>query len=228
MTFIHSLKKASQDYITKLLLPLILVFLIALMFPSYINNLCSSFINFWLPSQPTSTVEIKSILISGLKDMAELSTASLETKTTVTTSQKRMVSRWSVGDTNLVYEGVGKVQAAIDMSKLEAKEVDMDNRQVHILLPPPHIVNINLDVKDSSVVASYRNWFGPRNVEAKLQTEAQQKALKAITAEACANHLLDVANKNAKQIVENVLQTAGFEKIIVETQEPKSGTCLST
>lgn len=159
--------------------------------------------------------------------MAELNTATLETKTTVATSQKRMLSRWSLGDTNLVYEGVGKVQAAIDMSKLKAKKVDMDNRQVHILLPPPHIVDTSLDVKNSSVVASYRNGFGP-SVEAKLQTEAQQKALQAITAEACANHLLDVANKNAKQIVEKVLQTAGFEKIIVETQEPTSGTCLST
>ena len=227
MTFISQLKKSTIEYTAKLLLPLVLVLLVTLMFPSYVKSLYSSFVEFWFPPSPTATVELKSILISGLRDMAELNTAILETKTTVATSQKRMVSRWSLGDTNLVYEGVGKVQAAIDMSKLEAKEVDMDNRQVHILLPPPHIVDASLDVKNSSVVASYRNWLGP-SVEAKLQTEAQQKALQAITAEACANHLLDVANKNAKQIVEKVLQTAGFEKIIVETQEPTSGTCLST
>lgn len=227
MTFVNNLKKATIEYTAKLLLPLGLCLLVALMFPSYVKSVYSSFVDFVFPPHPTATVEIKSILISGLKDMAELNTATLETKTIVTTSQTRMVSRWSVGDTNLVYEGVGKVQAAIDMSKLEAKEVDMDNRQVHILLPPPHIVDTSLDVKNSSVVASYRNWWGP-SVEAELQTEAQQKALKAITAEACANHLLDVANKNAKQIVEKVLQTAGFEKIIVETQNPTSGTCLST
>lgn len=141
-------------------------------------------------------------------------------------SQKRMVSRWSVGDTNLVYEGVGKVQAAIDMNKLEAKEVDIDNHKIHILLPPPHIVDTSIDIKNSHVIASYRKGFGP-SVESKLQTEAQQEALQAIKAEACANNLLDIANNNAKQLVEKVLQTSGFEKIIVETQKPQSGACLS-
>lgn len=227
MNSLTSLKKAALEQIGKLILPLVLVLLVALMLPPYIKSVSSSLFEFVFPEQPTASVEITSILINGLKDMAELHTATLETKTTVTTSQKRMVSRWSVGDTNLVYEGVGKVQAAIDMKKLEAKEVDMDNHKIHILLPPPHIVDISLDVKNSQVIASYRRRFGP-SVEAELQTEAQQKALKAINAEACANNLLDIANNNAKQIVEEVLRTSGFEKIIVETQNPKSGTCLST
>lgn len=86
MNSLTILKKAAIEQIVKLILPLVLVLLVALMFPSYIKSVSSSVFDFWFPSKPTISGEIQSIVISGLKDMAELHTATLETKTTVTTS----------------------------------------------------------------------------------------------------------------------------------------------
>ncbi len=158
--------------------------------------------------------------------MSELTTANMTTKATVVTSQERKISVLNLGDTNVVYEGVGTVRAGVDMTQLEAKEVDINQHKIHVILPPPHVTEVFLNINDSNVVAHYKNWFGP-NVESELQEKAQKEALRKITAEACANHLLESASKTAKQLVEQVLRTAQYEEIIVETQFPDSSACPS-
>jgi Protein of unknown function (DUF4230) len=177
----------------------------------------------WAPA--AATVEVRTLISGQLQNMTELTTAKMSSKATVVVSQARKFGDFSLGDTNLVYEGVGDVQAGIDLMQLQAKQVDPAQGRIHILLPPPQITNVGLNVQRSSVLANYKRWFGP-NVELELQDQAQREALKQIRAAACNQQLIDMTNANAKQLVERILQTAGYQEVIIETQTPQPNTCL--
>lgn len=175
-------------------------------------------------AQPAATAEVRSLIISGLKDMAELTTVHVSTKATVVTQQDRKLLGVKVGNTNLVYEGVGTVRAGIDLQNLTVKDISWGDRYIHIVLPPPYITDTSLDVNRSSILAHYRRWLGP-NAELDLQEQAQAQALQTIRAEACESNALEVANQNAKQLIETILQKGGYQTVIVENQLPAAEVC---
>ena len=178
----------------------------------------------FLPSTET-TVEIRNIIIGGLQDMNELTTTKMSTKATVDIKEERkFLDRVPLGDTHVVYEAVGTVQAGIDLDQLEVKKIDVANHQVRLILPPPRITEAFLDVNGSHVVVHFRRWFG-RSVESELQERAQKDALALIQKEVCANNILDNANQHAKKLVENILHSAGYEEVIVDTQPPGLNPC---
>jgi Protein of unknown function (DUF4230) len=170
-----------------------------------------------------TSVEIRALVNQGLQSKSELTTVQRSATATVVIRQPRTWGNFSFGDTNLVYQGVGEVQAGIDLKKLEAQQVNRAEGRIQILLPPPQITHVWLDVHKSSVLANYKRWFGP-DVELELQQSAQREALKQITANACQQDLLTTTNANAKQLVEKILHTAGYQEVVVNTQ---AGTCLS-
>ncbi|HAZ44192.1 MAG TPA: hypothetical protein DCZ55_06845, partial [Cyanobacteria bacterium UBA11371] len=67
----------------------------------------------WLYPPSQTSVEIRNIIIGGNQDKNELTTATMSTKATIHVSQDRKISRLPIGNTNLVYEGVGTVEAGI-------------------------------------------------------------------------------------------------------------------
>lgn len=179
----------------------------------------------WAPA--AATVQVRTLISGQLQNMTELTTAKMSSKATVVVSQARRLGNFSLGDTNLVYEGVGDMQAGIDLMQLKATQVNPEQGQIRILLPPPQVTNVSLNVQRSSVLANYKRWFGP-NVELELQDQAQQEALKQIRATACNQQLIDATNANAKQLVERILQTAGYREVMIETQTPQPETCVKT
>lgn len=179
-----------------------------------------------LMPQTVSTVDVKTLILDEVDSLSQLTSAKVTAKTTVVLREERKVSKFSLGNTNLVYEGVGEIQAGINLSGLKATHVDLRNRRVDVTLPPPHLTTVALNVNRSSVLASYRNWFGPA-VELELQEKAQREALRQIKAKACTGTLLTTTNQNAKTTVEQILETAGYKDITVETQPPLPSTCSS-
>ena len=176
--------------------------------------------------QTVSTVEVKTLILNEVGSLSQLTSAKVAAKATVVLRQDRKVGEFSLGNTNLVYEGVGEIQGGIDLNQLKATHVDMGQRRVSVTLPPPELTTVALNVNRSSVLANYRNWFGPA-VELELQEKAQREALKQIRAKACGGPLLKTTNQNAKATVETILRTAGYQDVTVETQSPEPGTCSS-
>lgn len=199
-----------------------IVFLLLLLVQ--LNGWGQAFINKLFSPSPPPTLEVRSIIINGLQGSTELSTADLFTETVVVTNQDRTLGQVKLGNTKVIYQAIGKVRGGIDLSQLEAKSVNMPERKIHIVLPPPYFLDTTIDVSRSSVLDSHRNWFGPA-VEANLQTMAQKEALHKIKAAACEKGLLNVANAQAKQTVEQILRTAGYKEITIDTQSPKADTC---
>lgn len=220
MTLNNSWIQTIGESLKKLLVQVILTILLALLLLWQLNGLIKTSIpnlaELFFPASP-ATVEVRNLIFSGLTDMNELMTANMSTKATVKVQKERKISRFSVGNTNLIYEGIGKIQAGIDISKLEAKEIDREKQKIYIILPPAHLTEVFLDINSSNVVDRYKRWWGP-NVESELQEEAQKKALNIIKAEACKSQILVTATDRAKVLVEQILTKAGYQQIIVETQ----------
>ncbi|MEB3282112.1 MAG: DUF4230 domain-containing protein [Lyngbya sp.] len=175
----------------------------------------------WLFPGSSRTVEVRNLVVGGLQDRQELTTVSMSTKATVHTSQDKKISRLPLGNTHVVYEAIGEVQAGINIQDLKVKNPDSKTGQIEVLLPPPHLTNAFLNINDSQVVVKYRKWLGP-SVESELQDEAQKEALRIIKEEACSGKILEKANRNAQMIVEDLLTKANYKNIIITTQP---GTC---
>jgi hypothetical protein len=171
-----------------------------------------------------TTAEVRNLVISGLQAASDFTTVSTESKATVTVDKKKRFLGIPLGDTHLVYEGVAKIRAGFDLSEMKIKGINQAQGSVHIILPPPHIEAIGLDIENSSILASYRRWFAPKS-GTDLEDQAQHKAIATIKSHACADHILEVANKNAKQQIDKLLTQAKFQTIQIETQDPKAGSC---
>ncbi len=205
-----------EQVIPRLLIGIIMVTVFVLfifLLPSWMGN--------WLFPGSSRTVEVRNLVIGGLQDRQELTTVSMSTKATVHASQDKKISIVPLGNTHVVYEAVGEVQAGIDIQDLKVKNPDSKTGQIEVLLPPPHLTNAFLKINDSQVVVKYRNWLGPED-KSDLQEQAQKEALRIIKEEACSGNILEKANRNAQIIVEDLLTKANYKDIIITTQP---GTC---
>lgn len=219
INFLENLKGIVTLIIIIVMSSLIILTSLTSSFSSAVNG-----IKEWLFPTPVTTTEIKNIVITGLKDMNELTSVNMSSKTTIKSSQEKKISRFTIGDTNVIYEAVGQVQAGIDISKLTATWADPEKHRIHIQLPPPYISNVFLDVSSSHVIDSYKNWLGP-DTERQLLEESEKQALEYIKAEACAGDILQKANNNAKNLVEGILRAAEYENITIDVQSPSKDTC---
>lgn len=228
MNLVSKLQKTTLQQTSYLIIVIALALVISttILGVFQVQGLFHSIRDFFIGHPPVTKSEVVSVIIGGIEDKSELTTASLTTKATVKTSQQTNVLNIILGDSNLVYEAVGKVEAALDISKLEVKEVNIKSSKVYIILPPPQFTNISLDINNSRIVDQYNRWFAP-NPGSELEDNAQKTALRQIVAEACNKQLLETANQNSKQIVENILRKVGYKQVIVETQAPKVNDCTN-
>ncbi|MGG6264840.1 DUF4230 domain-containing protein [Leptolyngbya sp. AN03gr2] len=173
--------------------------------------------------QPSAThVDVRNLIFSGLNNVDQLTTVTIDAKATVRVEKPSEVWGLQVGQTNFVYEGVSQVQAGINLKRLEVKSVSAD--AVHLSLPAPYVREIGLNVGHSTILANYRDWFAPKATP-ELQEQAQLKAIAAIRQEACKGGILEAANQSAKQLLTDVLTKLGYTMIQIDTQLPKDSIC---
>jgi hypothetical protein len=174
--------------------------------------------------QVQTTTDVRNLIVSTVQADAQLTTAKTTVKATVVVRRDDKILNLPVGQTNLVYEGVGTVRAGLDFTKLDVVALDLEQHRVKISLPAPSIADVSLDLDRSSTLASYRNWFGAK-AGVEIYETAQRQAIAKIKQEACANGILDVANGNAKQLIQGILTNVGFEAVEVDTQALATNTC---
>ena len=178
------------------------------------------------PAAPAPVTEVKALLVNQFEGKTELTTAEVLLETVVRTHQDRMLGHLYLGQTAVLYQGIGRVRAGIDLDELEVKSVDRANGEIHILLPPPpYLVQADLDIDESSILEHQRRWLAP-NVEAQLYSEAQQTALLQIREQACQDGVLQKADQEAEALIRSILQAADYQEITIESQLGRSSSCL--
>lgn len=177
---------------------------------------------------PPPEVDVRSVVIQKVQDASELTTAVYTMQAVVPTSQDTQFGGMVVGTTKLLYIAHGEVQAGVDLSQVRQKNIQVQGDTIQVVLPPPRILNSKIDVNRSQVYDYNRGNFGlGPDVAPSLQTLAQQKALKTVVESACNDGILNKANDRARLVVTQLLSTAGYPRVVVETQTPAAGDCAA-
>lgn len=177
-------------------------------------------------SPSTPEVNVHSMIVRQVRDASELTTTVFAMQAVVPTSQDRAVGGLTVGTTKLLYIAYGEVRAGVDLGALAAKDVEVSSDNLRIRIPPPRILDSKIDVNRSQVYDYNRGFLnlGP-DVAPKLQTLAEQEALRKIVAAGCADKILERANDRAELVVTQLLNKGKYKEVTVETQSPPPRAC---
>jgi hypothetical protein len=184
--------------------------------PARILNLAPS-------ATATAAVMPGAALALRLRGASELTTAVHDLQTVVTVKQDRQLGGMTLGSTELLYVGIGQVRGGIDLADLGESAFQAEGSRLTVRLPAPRILDKKLDVERSYVYDQRRSLLGP--LDPTLQGQAEKAALEQIWRGACEAGILRSANERAALTVRTLLEDAGYDQVLVQTQEPAEGEC---
>jgi Protein of unknown function (DUF4230) len=179
-----------------------------------------------IPPQPAPQVNVESVVVEQVRGASELTTAIFAMQAVVPTSRDRTLGGYVVGKTTLLYVAYGEVRAGVDLSQVQPADVQITADTVYLRLPPPQILDSKIDVTRSRVYDYDRGFLGlGPDAAPELQDLAQRETLQEIVAAACTEGVLQEASDRAELAVTQLLTTAGYNNITVETQPPAANAC---
>lgn len=177
-------------------------------------------------TEPQPEVDVESLVVQQVRGASELTTAIFAMQAVVPTKRDRTLGGYVVGSTTLLYLAYGEVRAGVDLSPLTRADVQIVNKTLRLRLPPPRILDSKIDVNRSRVYDYDRGFLGlGPDVAPDLQEAAQRQTLEEIVAAACHQRVLQEANQRAQLAVSQLLATAGYQQVVVETQPPDAASC---
>ncbi len=177
------------------------------------------------PPPPLPVTAIRSLIVNQLEDQQALHTAKQTLTTVVTSEQERRLGRFYLGETVLVYQGVGYARAAIDLRQIQLVNADLQNGSIRVILPPAHLAGIELDVEQSNILEEQRAWIAP-NVETQLYAEAERTAVQQMRQAVCGGDaLFDRASSQASTLIREILTAARYTNVIIETMDGDRQGC---
>ncbi len=111
------------------------------------------------------------------------------------------------------------VLGGVDLSSLKPEDVSVnaDNR-VTIMLPPPKIMHVFVNDKDTKVWDREKTWWTPWvGFNPELEQKARLAALEAVQVAAQEMGILSNAQQNAETTIRGFLHTVGIESVSFET-----------
>jgi hypothetical protein len=107
---------------------------------------------------------------------------------------------------------VGDVQAGVDFAKLEEDDVQVNGKTVVIQLPEPEILSVSLDEDETRV---YDRDFGLLNIrpDDELAEAARDVAVDKIEEGSRKDHILNQADKNAKDSIRAFVTTLAYDEV---------------
>ncbi|MEQ8757054.1 MAG: DUF4230 domain-containing protein [Coleofasciculus sp. G1-WW12-02] len=178
--------------------------------------------------QPAPEVDVRSLIVQQVREVSDLTTAVFTMEAVVPSRQARTLAGYAIAETTLLYIAYGEVRAGVDLAELKPENVQIVNDTLQLQLPPPKILDSKIDVNRSQVYDYDRGFLGlGPDTAPQLQMLAQQETLKKIVFNACEQGVLEKANERAELVVGQLLTTAGYKQVQVNTQSPIPGTCQS-
>jgi hypothetical protein len=105
----------------------------------------------------------------------------------------------------------GEVVAGIDFSALQAKDVSVQGREIHLRVPQPQLFSTRLDNSKTRVYSRQTGLLVP--VDPNLESEVRQQAERDLEQSALADGILNTAQQNARSTLTSMLNALGFQKI---------------
>lgn len=112
----------------------------------------------------------------------------------------------------------GDVVAGIDLGKLQAADITLDQEQhrVQLRVPPAEILSVSLDEKRTYVHSRHTSVLSKPGLD--LETRARQQAVSAIKEAALSAGILERAQQSASQTLRALLLSLGYEAEFVHSE----------
>lgn len=112
------------------------------------------------------------------------------------------------------------VLGGVDLAAVTPADVQLDaaSRRVAIQLPPPRVLHVFINDKDTQVWDRSKTWWTPWVAyNPQLEQQARQAALEAVQQAALQMGILSNAQQNAATTLRGFLQTLGLETVAITT-----------
>lgn len=204
----------NSNLINKLLIGLIILLSIIIMFLTYQNLNGSNPIKIF----PTK------LIVRQVKEVSELTTAMFETETVIPLSRRGELFKIPLPlESKLLYVAHGRVRVGVDLSKFKMDNVEVNDQNITVTLPPLNVLDSKLDLEHSEVYSYDRGFLGLGPDVVELQAEAQRKALKKIEESAREDWLIKIATERVEKTVDTllseILSDKGYSVTVQVSQE---------
>ncbi len=115
------------------------------------------------------------------------------------------------GENRVLLLAHGIVEAGIDLSRIQPKDIQVNENKVTIHLPPAQIMNAYLDDKQTKVIDRTTGLF--RTFDKSLEQTSRQNAVDDIQRAARTSGILKDAEERAKGQLSNLFHQLGFTQI---------------
>lgn len=191
------------------------------------DRLLSNLQNLINPPSPEPKVDVRSLVLQQMREASELTTAAFVMQAVVPAEQDASLGGFVIGKTKLLYIAHGEVRAGVDLSQVTPDRVQIVGDTIQIQLPVAQILDRKIDVNRSQVYDYNRGFLGlGPDTGPDLQSLAQQEALNKIETAACEEGILQKASDRAKLVVTQLLTTAGYQTVTLNTQPVSANLCL--
>jgi Protein of unknown function (DUF4230) len=105
----------------------------------------------------------------------------------------------------------GEVIAGIDLSKVQADDILVQDNVLKIRIPKAEVFTVRIDNEKTRVYSRETGLFS--RVDPNLETDVRREAERQLREAAMDEGLLEIANKNAHFTLTRLLESLGFERI---------------
>lgn len=121
---------------------------------------------------------------------------------------------YPLGEESILLVVQARVEAGVDLASLGEKDVQANRDGVTIRLPPPHILNVSIDERETKVWDRTKTWWTPWLPYSKeLESRARQQGLDAAKQAALDMGILKQAQRNAADSIRALLTLAGIPNV---------------
>jgi regulator of protease activity HflC (stomatin/prohibitin superfamily) len=165
-----------------------------------------------LPATPVILPD-KTTIVLEINNLTRLETASIELEKVITAERDQELLWGAMGET-MVFVAYGTVYAGVDFAQMTTDDLQVVSPDtVWIHLPEAQYFD------DIPALNTERSFVADRDTglltkgDPELETEVRQVAEATLREEAMSSNVLQVANDNARQFMQDFLQGLGFENI---------------
>jgi hypothetical protein len=172
---------------------------------------------------PTPTLIANPItIIRDVRSLARLETIQYTVEKVITAEQGQGTLGVLFGD-KLIFVAHGQVIAGVDLSKLGADDIDINDGILYVRLPRPEIFVATLDNEKSYVYDRQTGLLTKGDIN--LESSARRMAEDEIEKAAVDDGILDLAKQNAENYLTRLLSDLGYPEVIFvsdnSTPQPK-------
>lgn len=156
-------------------------------------------------------------IVRQINNLARLETASYQAQKIISAEQGTDVL-FGILQEKLTFVAVGEVIAGVDLSKMQAADLQATTFQtVTIRMPPAELLVTKLDNEQSYIQDWEKGILKTHNPE--LETQVRQVAETQIRDAALADGILVKAQQNAQTVLTNFIKGVGFQSVIFVEHE---------